>query len=315
MQIQCKNNFKTYGLKNITHLCSSGANTKKVEFRITELKSAMRFWWRAISFYEKPNDMKKDEDKIFGNSDKFKSPIIFILEQNDFYNDIVNYIVGCRKADKEGKKFKYNEIKAFIPGKKIKLKLKIVNRKISDNEYTNKTIEFYDKLLKISLILGGIGKRSRRGCGALQIETEDEKRHNNVTENKIYEQIEICMNELNVSEFYDFNSEINNNYIKIVRKSEYVESSCKYPYVEEILISKKSVYGNDFYKKVKNAIDITRKERLYYKNYNVDRLACPVYVTCYGEEDKLYPIIVKLHNSNGDKTYPKYYERFKKEIL
>ena len=285
--------YKMYRLKNVTDLCSNdGLN--KIEFRLTEIKSSMRFWWRALNFYENCSHMKEDEDKIFGNSDKYKSPIILKLKKKNF-----NFV---RKRHTVGNNL---SIDCFKSGGSVEFKLSLYKRKINEKEYTNKHFEFYDNLLKISLILGGVGKRSRRGCGVFKL--EESNVHDNL---KI--KIKNYMEKLNLSVYYDFSKE-EDKYFKIHRRKKYKEESDEYPYVEEILISKNFVSEKTFYNKITKAIYDTKKEKFEYKKVN--KLACPVYVTCYGEENKLYPIIVKIHNTNAHDTYPDYYDKFKEVIL
>lgn len=329
MQEQCTSNFKIYKLKNITHLCSTGSNRKNIEFRLTEVKASMRFWWRALNYYDNAHDMWQDEKKIFGDGDNIKSPIEFRLLQGNwkFKEDQDSHVVSeyyDNKMDKNGEKIKKQRtITCTSSGKEIAFKMSLYKRKISEKEFTDKSIYFYDSLLKLSFILGGIGKRSRRGCGVLKVETEDKHNNCNVTYEEIYELIKVCMDELNIIKFYDFDLEIDDDYIKIIRKKEYIESSCKYPYIEEILISKNNINENDFYGddgRIKKAIDTTKKKKLYYKKIKNIKFACPVYVTCYGEENILYPIIIKLHNTqinseNISKIYEKYYIEFKEAIL
>lgn len=278
-------NSMVYELKNITDLCANNG-LEEPEFRLTEVKSLMRFWWRALNFYTDTCYMKQEEEKIFGNSDNYKSPIIFKIKYNKFKYDCGKHKVG-----------RNNEISCFKSGKHLKFQLSLYKRKISKNECSNKKFDFYDSLLKISLILGGVGKRSRRGCGVFRIE-EDNIDYN------LKNEVEQHMKKLNVRQYYDFCEE--NKYFQICRKDKYKKS--KYPYVEEILISKEKIREIEFYSKIRNAIDNARNKKL---QYNSRRLACPVYVTCYGDINTLNPIIIKLHNTNFHKTYKDYYKEFK----
>ncbi|WP_061995678.1 type III-B CRISPR module RAMP protein Cmr1 [Clostridium sp. ATCC 25772] len=289
-------NSKIYKLKNITDLCSNNG-LNKPEFRLTEIKSLMRFWWRALNFYTNASTMRKEEENIFGNSDTHNSPIIFKTESNGFkYNDGIHEV---RKNNKP--------INCFKSGKIVEVKLSVYKRKISQKEYINKELYFYDNLLKISLILGGIGKRSRRGCGVFMLEENDK-------ECNLKNQIKSYMENLNVNKYYEFSKE-NNKYLEIVRKDEYRNKEFRYPYIEEIIISKEAVSEEYFYIKIKESIDATRNEKFQYKDYKCGKLACPVYVTCYGDPNELYPIIVKLYNTNPHETYDNYYKKFKEVIL
>ncbi|WP_434302011.1 type III-B CRISPR module RAMP protein Cmr1 [Clostridium botulinum] len=289
-------NSKIYRLKNITDLCSNNG-LKKPEFRLTEIKSLMRFWWRALNFYTNASTMKKEEENIFGNSDTYKSPIIFKTEYNGFkYDD------GSHEVRKNNK-----PINCFKSGKIVEVKLNVYKRKINQKEYINKELYFYDNLLKISLILGGVGNRSRRGCGVFKLE-ENNKEYN------LIKQIKNYMENLNISKHYEFCEE-DDKYFKIFRKEEYKNKGFEYPYVEEILIGKKTINEEEFYFRIRYGIYATRNEKLQYKEYTYKKLACPIYVTCYGDSNELYPIIIKLHNTNPHETYDNYYKKFKEVIL
>lgn len=290
-----KLNSKIYKLKNITDLCSNNG-LKNLEFRLTEIKSLMRFWWRALNFYNKCDDMREEENKIFGNSETHKSPIIFKIKNEDFTKAKEGHVVG-----------KNLSIGCFESGGNIKIQLNLCKRQINQKEYTNKELYFYDSLLKLSLILGGVGNRSRRGCGVFRFE-EDNKEYN------LRNQIKNHMENLNISKYYEFLKE-NDKYFKIFRKEEYKNKGFEYPYVEEILIGKEAINEEEFYFRIRYAIYATRNEKFQYKEYKCKKLACPIYVTCYGDSNELYPIIVKLHNTNPHETYDNYYKKFKEVIL
>lgn len=287
-------NSNIYKLKNITDLCSNnGLNNP--EFRLTEIKSSMRFWWRTLNFYCNCNDMKEEEEKIFGNSDSYKSPIIFRVKNKNFIYIKKGHAVGNKR-----------NIDCFKAGGNVEFKINLYKRKINEREYINKGLDFYDNLLKISLILGGIGKRSRRGCGTFRVEEEN-------IEHNLKDKIQEYMTNLNVTQYYDFYNE--DKHFQICRKDKYKNNEFKYPYIEEVFICKEAISEIAFYNKIKRAIDDTRNEKLEYKEYNCKKLASPIYVTCYGDINKLYPIIIRLHNTNPHKTYENYYDKFKEVIL
>lgn len=300
--------MRQYTLTNITNLCSCNG-VDKPEFRLTEIKSSMTFWLRALWSFKSNNKsqeigkMKEIEEELFGNTD-YKSPITFRIVSNDFTNDIKKFqehLVGDYKN-------KSSNVKYFTSGRQCKFNIYVFKRMIDENKktYTDKPIEFYDSLLKLSLILGGIGKRSRRGCGVFKTNDVNVEKAEDIVE-YIYK----VMDRLGVKD--SFKAEDNNQYPQYFEIKRSDKVNFEYPYVEEILISKKCISEEDFYTKIKTAIDNTRKDNLGYNTRG--RLACPIYVTCYGDINKLYPIIVKLHNTNISKNYDKYYAMFKEAIL
>lgn len=301
------NNYRKYKLESITDLCSSNG-LQNPEFRITEIKSAMRFWWRALNFFENISDMKIEEEKIFGGSEKIacKSPIILKFREKNKSSD------ECGKHIVRKKDTKEYTIPCFKSGKIVELELILKERKLDKEKFLRKELEFYDALLRISLILGGIGKRSRRGCGVFNISSETNKSEEDKLD--ILSKIKKYMEVLGVKKYYNFD----NN--RVSRIEDFNNKSVKYPYIEEILIHLNSSTEEDFYEKIKKSIDKTRKENLQYKTSR--RFACPIYVTCYGDKAKLYPIIVKLHNTDLkeakntlNQKYNQYYNVFKDVIL
>ena len=119
------------------------------------------------------------------------------------------------------------------------------------------------------------------------------------------------MKNLDFEKYYDF-AENDNNKFLIKRKD---DLRFKYPYIEEICVGKNIVAENNLYEQIRKAIDETRKANLVYKEKNSGKLACPVYATCYGKKDKLYPIIVKLYNTKYHKKDKAYYDKFKEVIF
>lgn len=297
---------KTYILKNVTDLCSDNG-MKKPEFRLTEIKASMRFWWRALNYYKNKEEMKINEDKIFGNADKIKSPITLRLLNN--INEFTGGAVAKKGHIVKISKERISCIKRFEPGKQVDIELSLYKRRIDKLIYTDKKLDYYSNLLEISLILGGIGKRSRRGCGVFYL---IENENGGFNYKALYENIKNNMKNLNVDQYYSSNDDEEKQYLTIIRWDNY--KGLDYPYIEEINLSKKTIDVSEFYQKIKQAIDRCRNENVFYKYGDNYRLACPTYVTCYGCNDNLYPIIVKLHNTSGysDK---KYYSIFKEVLL
>ena len=67
-------NTKVIKMKIITPMCSHGAE-KEAELRLTEIKHAMRFWWRTINYYPDCDKLKEEERAIFGGLAN-KSPLL-----------------------------------------------------------------------------------------------------------------------------------------------------------------------------------------------------------------------------------------------
>ena len=138
---------KRIKLELITAMGIHGADNKKLEFRITELKSAMRFWWRAIQCFDSAEELYRKESELFGNLDR-KAPVS--IRQYKFHKPKTESV----KLGKGGTG------KFFKVGETIEIELL---------SYDSKKLDEYLQILKLTSYLGGIGQRSRKGYGAFKV--------------------------------------------------------------------------------------------------------------------------------------------------
>lgn len=155
-------------LSTLTKLASKNAFSA-YEFRLTEVKWNMRFWWRAINSFSNVAEMKIKESILFGHHLLYKSPII--LKYGNSKN-------SCQIGPMEEKKtFKF---RLFLRNREIRHNW---NRFIEDFEQyrdakpedaifkntvkQSRSIDFYIRLLELSCILGGIGGGARKDKGIL----------------------------------------------------------------------------------------------------------------------------------------------------
>lgn len=300
--------IKNLKISSVTPILSHGANKKEPEIRIPEFKSAMRFWWRALNWFNINNidtrlkeELKKKEyscdylgymkfieGKIFGDSKNNASPISIKLKS--FNNPQSNpYVYGITGFEN------------------VRLELTLIEKYPSIlNQLPNWRLENYYELLEITSIIGAIGQRSRRGYGVFKIDNSN-----------IYSNInnEFLRNKLNklFGDIYKIGSSEYNedDDIEIIKRNKKCRPPRRFPFVEEIFIGKEISF--DTYKKsIKTAIWKNFDEKNEYKN--TKRYACPVYISgCYGGTNKIIPIITVLYNtqivkSNGknDEKYDKY---------
>ena len=309
---------KTLRILSVTPMLSHGANKRNPEIRIPEIKSAMRFWWRALSCFDKKNAnenlklnekkysfnyleyMKLMEGKIFGDSKNNASPISIKLDR-------------INVAKKE--EYKYN----IHGGKTVKLHgFKNVNFEIVLSstlpfildELKGWNFENYNQLLEIISVIGGIGQRSRRAYGAFRINSSNI--YSDVNELSITNKI----NELFPEVYGVKNSKYVEDIEVIARNDSKIPSyQLKFPYVEEIFIGKETIF-EDYKRSIKIAIgknfDDGNKYMIRGKRY-----ACPVYISaCYKEgTEKIVPIITVLHNTQIQDGYKKYVSNIVRECI
>ena len=277
---------KNITLKTLTPLCSHGANQQKPEFRITELKSLLRFWWRAINTFEDLKTMKKKEEELFGST-TLKSPLQIRL---DFH--------GENTMNTAGKESWLNRTSGICSENNISLNFTYYGDKSKQD-----LMNYYINLLKVALILGGLGKRSRRGGGALKLVETDKKE---CDQKDIFILLNEAFLELKIHADYDFQD----NRITRTNSSKLDEKS--YPFLKKIIIGRKGLNLEGFKQKTKNAMKQT-SDLIYHKNGQ--RMACPVYLSAYENSNLLVPIVSILNNTNESATYEKYKEKIWKEVI
>jgi CRISPR-associated protein Cmr1 len=130
----------------------AGADGITPELRAPSIKGALRFWWRAMNGHLPLEKLKDLEGQIFGNTEKRASFAIRVLMS-------------------ESTIFKMGEEKP-VPHKNYtipaiqKTEFKVIISLISEK---NIKISQLRSLFEIFCLLGGLGKRVRRGMGSLRI--------------------------------------------------------------------------------------------------------------------------------------------------
>ncbi|NFK42097.1 type III-B CRISPR module RAMP protein Cmr1 [Clostridium botulinum] len=138
-------------LEVVTPMFSTGSNiNKEAEFRITELKALIRSIFREFYNYDSEDDLKKKEEILFGSTNK-KSPVSI--------------------------RFGYNKKNIFTGKKNLVLHKEVLVEAIPIGTTINiifqgrneKILKVYSNILKLASIVGGLGKRSRKGMGSFKI--------------------------------------------------------------------------------------------------------------------------------------------------
>lgn len=120
---------KEYVLTPLTEICSHGKDQGQPEFRYTELKQCMVFWWRAL--VKNVDKMKENEADLFGDTNK-SSPIKLAPAYSE-------------KAEDDKKSIRFNM------------------------KYLCSEEKTYCALLQVISFLGSMGKGCRKGQGAFYI--------------------------------------------------------------------------------------------------------------------------------------------------
>ncbi len=257
----------------ITPMFLAGSNIREPELRPPSLKGIMRYWWRAVNGNLPLKDLKEQESNIFGASNEQigKSKFNIRIQPKKLYAHGYNPIL-----------YKRFQFEGFDPGQEISITLTSYHE-----------VGKFEDILKFSLILGGLGRRTRRGFGSLKF-SDQEIELENILE---------LINRVGSGQYH-----IDNNRITLKNKSCFVES---YPYLSEVMI------GN-VYPSWRQLLDKVAKASHKYCNDSLgsaaqcdkqgrqktDRLSSPLYVSVIKNRNGEYlPIISTLNTVfNKDST-------------
>ncbi|MGF7396692.1 type III-B CRISPR module RAMP protein Cmr1 [Thermoanaerobacterium thermosaccharolyticum] len=259
--------------KVITPMVMTGSNGKDVELRPSEFKGMMRFWWRATKAENDLNELKKKEVELFGK----------IERKSNF---------GIRVVPCEVMKIEEANI---LPHKKNGYK----KNAISSNYIfevilscpDDKQLQLCKNIFILSTILGGYGRRSRRGFGSVRA---------------------VSINDIPLEQTIDLsyiasllNNSIGSNVYTITRnKIVSGKRGGNYPWIKEIVLGKKTKDINKLLKKISQAAhDFYNYRDLSLGNIK-PRMSSPIYVSIIKEYDNYIPIVTTLNSYySKDKNY------------
>lgn len=287
----------TFNCRIITPLSLRGAKSSQMELRPPSLKGAMRFWWRAVRVDLRLEELKKQEADIFGSSDEKIGKSKFNL----------------RMVIPDGDRLRANR-KESIPVGSKSLNMPVFNAEqdiniIISSHGTEDKQKYYEKILLITLILGGLGKRSRRGMGSIKA-----TKYNDV----------ICPAETDLDYIVELLNGItpnsyaikNNDNFSVIKATN--SEGERRPFIKEIQIGRPYKHYRELLKTIavsasKNDCLFTgfvelKKEGHIKKATGHSRLASPVYVSVLKDENGYRPIITTLNCAFG-KDIPKLKEQ------
>lgn len=270
--------------KVITPTFLYGADSKTLELRESSIKGIMRYWWRAITAWEDTSKMYQKESELFGDSNDIvgKSPFRIKVELRK--NDFGKYYLLPHKQKAL--------TSAFMPGTVFTIKL-----------FSKLDLSIYRNIFIATVILGGFGKRSRRGFGSFVIESIDEKDYV-IPELDVY--LAGLLNEINGIKQY----ELYNNKTKAIRNV--LEKNIEYPTINIIEFGKQYSNYEILVKRIGESSHVNCNDVLGYARGKT-RLASPIYVSAYMRNNQLIPIITSLWTKSTKDLH--FQQAFKEAIL
>ncbi|KYD26549.1 type III-B CRISPR module RAMP protein Cmr1 [Parageobacillus toebii] len=270
----------------ITPMVTFGAEKSRLEIRATSIKGIMRYWWRALNGHLPIENLKKKEGELFGESGTKKSPLTIRTFQSPLIK-IEKTKLLPHKPPGRG-----SVVKGCFPPK---YQFKVIFR-------ARENIELYDSLFKITLLLGGIGTRSRRGFGSVTIRKVDNRTNSLPTDvvgierllRKFYEEQHVDPPEIMVKDSTITISFSGNNNFPYIQK---IEIGKQYDNAGELLyrIAESSIHN--IYTGFSGLYRIAEKSHNHIRrNKEIKlRFASPIVVSAIEDEDqKLRPIITSL---------------------
>lgn len=257
----------------------AGADGKTAELRPPSIKGMMRFWWRTMNGHLSLNELKKKESEIFGSSGEEIGRSSFSIRLLSTVLNIGNF----SPVPHSTKKFQFSGIK---PHQSFTMTL------------TSQSSSNIADIFKIASVLGGFGKRSRRGFGSISIaRINDGEFIQNYDLDKFCDLLNSIIND---------GFKVDNNKIKCKIPA---HKESKYPYIKTIEIGK---CWENFDTLLKTIGTASHSNDCDYTGFakGRGRFASPIYVSIVKDNGKYRPIITTLntafepgyHAANEDKS-------------
>lgn len=237
--------IKTISCKLITPMLMHGEDTRIAELRPPAIKGAIRFWWRAIHGNLTLKELKKQESKLFGGAGE-DSAI-----KSSFRIKLITSSLQTEQIDPLPHKKSRFRISGYKENQNFKITL------------IGRELDSIENIFTLSTILGGLGQRSRRGFGSIQIQ-----------EGISEEYIRTLIEEINPSFNYS--------------------SDNAYPYIKNIEIGKEYRDMNGLIKTISSATHNHNGDGMF-GSVQGGRYASPVYISIIKDNQNYRPIITTLN--------------------
>ncbi|GAK51212.1 CRISPR-associated RAMP protein, Cmr1 family [Candidatus Moduliflexus flocculans] len=259
----------TFELETITPMFMYGADQNHAELRPPSFKGMMRFWWRAMRADDDVKTLSKDEAHLFGGTDKGQGRSKIIVRFLSY--EISQILAPLLPHDLK----RMPQRKAIKPDYHFTCNVTLTTT--SENEKQELVAAF-----KCALLLGGMGKRSRRGYGSVSYRAFE-------TIPQFIEELVTSSQSLSKIPFDQKNLP---NAI-CLKKRTLNEKEPEYPRILEIFVGTKGLGRDVLLKKIGEASH-THTNPALGTVANKKRFASPVIVTVVKTAQAYHPVITKL---------------------
>jgi CRISPR-associated protein Cmr1 len=258
-----------YTLETITPLFLRGPDGETPELRTPSFKGMLRYWWRAL--HPQPVDqLRQRESQRFGSAgdqDGGRSPVRLRIPHQ-------RLSTGHYKPVPRPSKGFRNE--GFDPGQTFDLIVTVGHR-------AQDFAEEIDATIRLMILLGGLGNRSRRGFGSLRLVAVDSAPHD--TPEDPLEGVETQLRRLSFS------------YNREGRTIHYdgrhsAQDGPGYPWVQRVETGQ---FQNGWQDAVQSIAEVAHKEDSSYSGDINPRLSSPLYVSVGADNRWCWPVLTGLN--------------------
>jgi CRISPR-associated protein Cmr1 len=309
-------NTITFTCQTITPMFLHGADGTTPELRPASIKGVLRFWWRAAHGHLPLAQLKELEAAIFGSTDQKLGRSPFSIRILDFRHQFKATETSniSPLPHKEPVRFTLSAIPVGIA-----FRVQFSFYKMPTIEGKKFDTQALQNLFELVSLLGGLGKRVRRGFGSFKIT------HVQIGKNAVTP-LQVDYSLANIQHLYTTltgqSLTLNNNTLQHPNK----EGRENFPYIKKIRLG--NVTHPNLLTKIGRATSTTKasnNDSWDYRNaighaMGQSRLASPVFVSAVGLPNGLLPIITTLNMAweNNRRSNPKHQEiqeQFQRNIL
>jgi len=146
-----------YTCQVLTPMFLAGANKNEPELRAASIKGVMRYFYRAIQCESSGSDLYKKEKRLLGG-----------VSGDEGVQSGLRIQVGKAGFSAASKEMLPHRPSGGMPQRAIPegTEFEVILRSFGENEKNHTT---YEALFELTVLLGGFGRRSRRGMGSVMI--------------------------------------------------------------------------------------------------------------------------------------------------
>lgn len=298
-----------FNCRTITPMFLAGADNCTPELRPPSIKGAMRFWWRAVQRFVSSDDLKRKEAELFGSSGEGFGRAPFNIRAlgvrlNICKDQPLPHHRNCWCGEDKGCRYnnsgvcnKQFDLSCYEKGGTFQVRF----------EFRDDSASFAGDVFRVSSILGGLGRRCRRGFGSYCISNETDS-------TDLIKDLKRLLNKLHGDNAY-----------KIPEEHSIYDKTCnnvivgpttidKYPQIKYIAVRKPTKDPTNILIKIGEASHNNDNDECGFA-HGPNRLASPVYFSLYKYNTDLFLIATLLSSTKSSTKSIACQEKFIDEVI